>query len=288
MIKKTLLITGRHGFIGEHLYKRLAEKNHVTAFDGNLLSKELVFTEGVNHIFHLAGKTFVPDSWKNPYDFYSVNLFGTLRVLEFCKKNAISLTHVSAYVYGVPEYLPIDENHRVSPNSPYNHSKLLAEEICKFYAENFGVDVTVLRPFNIYGKGQRRGFVITDLMEQVFNNEVVTLDDIMPKRDFLYIEDFLDVLELTIGLRGFSIYNVGSGKSYSVKEVIEETLSILNSKKAYASRGIFRKNEVADVVADISKIKKELKWTPKYSLRDGLTDMINKIKSEKNSEDKYV
>jgi len=119
-------------------------------------------------------------------------------MLELCREHKIGLTYVSSYVYGHPEYLPIDENHRVSPNSPYNHSKFLAEEVCKFYADNFGVAVTVLRPFNIYGKGQRRGFVMADLMEQVFNNEIVTLDDITPKRDFLYIEDFLDLLVWTL------------------------------------------------------------------------------------------
>ena len=287
-MRKTILITGTNGFIGKHLCARLLKSDFEILSCKDIFNIKDNFEKNIIHIIHLAGKTYVPDSWNHPFDFYKVNFEGTLNVLELCREHKIGLTYVSSYVYGHPEYLPIDENHRVSPNSPYNHSKLLAEEVCKFYAENFGVDVTVLRPFNIYGKGQRRGFIMADLMEQVFNNEVVTLDDITPKRDFLYIEDFLDVLELTVGLKGFSIYNVGSGKSYSVKDVIEETLSILNSKKAYASRGIFRKNEVADVVADISKIKKELKWTPKYSLRDGLTDMINKIKSEKNSEDKYV
>jgi nucleoside-diphosphate-sugar epimerase len=210
---------------------------------------------------------------------------GTLRVLEFCKKNAISLTHVSAYLYGTPEYLPIDENHRINPNSPYSHSKFLADDLCRFYADTFDLNITVLRPFNIYGTGQRRGFVMPDIVEQALFEDEIEVFDLSPKRDYIYIEDFLDVMELTVNLKGYRVYNVGSGKSYSVKEVIEETLSILNSKKVFISRGNRRKNEIYDVVADISKIKKELNWTPRYSLRDGLKDMIEKIKFEKSGDE---
>ena len=88
--------------------------------------------EEFQHVIHLAGKTFVPESWKDPESFYRINLMGTINVLEFCRKSGSGLTYISSYLYGTPEYLPVDENHPVKSFNPYSHSKLLADHHASF------------------------------------------------------------------------------------------------------------------------------------------------------------
>src|SRR5258708_22137375 len=85
-----------------------------------------------DRVYHLAGKTFIPDSWKDPDSFYRANLIGTLNVLEYCRKTGSPLTYVSAYLYGLPKSLPINETATPQPDNPYAHSKFLAEELCLY------------------------------------------------------------------------------------------------------------------------------------------------------------
>ena len=84
--------------------------------------------ERIDHIFHLAGKTFVPKSWETPKVFYETNVMGTVNVLEYCRKKVIPLTYVSAYLYGLPKSLPTSEEAGIQPNNPYAHSKYLRSE----------------------------------------------------------------------------------------------------------------------------------------------------------------
>ena len=136
---KTILITGSNGFIGTQLKKHLNQDQY-TIFEFNEEDGDIVQADSlsrfddhkIDHIIHLAGKTFVPESWENPYRFYTVNVIGTMNVLEFCRKYNISLTFISTYLYGNPKLLPINENSEISPNNPYAHSKYLAEQLCHF------------------------------------------------------------------------------------------------------------------------------------------------------------
>jgi len=158
---KKILITGSGGFIGKALVKRLSGMEYaVTGFDlaDGDIAEEGALThlekEDIFYVFHLAGKTFVPESWSNPFLFYRTNVLGTANVLEFCRKTGAGLTYVSSYLYGKPEYLPVDEKHPVKAYNPYSHSKLVAEELCRYYREQFPLGISILRPFNVYGPGQ--------------------------------------------------------------------------------------------------------------------------------------
>ncbi len=129
-----ILVTRSDGFIGRALVKRLRIEGHIVkGFDLNLgdISQRGFLSnfsnETFQHIFHLAGKTFVPDSWKHPAEYYQVNLQGTIQVLELCRKSNARLTHIGSFLYGRPEYLPIDENHPIKAINPYSHSKILAD-----------------------------------------------------------------------------------------------------------------------------------------------------------------
>lgn len=277
-----ILITGSNGFIGSKLKSRLIELNYdiieVNSSDGDISDfnsiKNINF-ENISHVFHLAAKTFVPDSWINPQEYYKVNSFGTLNVLELCKRYNKSLTFISSYIYGQPESLPVSEEHKLNPNNPYAHSKFMSEQFCEFYAKQFNVDITVIRPFNVYGLGQNKKFLIPLIIDQAMNNNEIKIKDLSPKRDYVFLEDLIEALILTINKKGYSIYNIGSGYSISVKQVIETVQKVFNINKKVISDEIERKNEILDVVADIKKAKEELNWYPKYSFEDGIKEIID-------------
>jgi len=277
-----ILVTGADGFIGKKLVSKLkASGYHViehSIADGDITSASFEGYE-IHHVFHLAAQTFVPASWENPKQFYNVNVMGTVNMLECCRKCNAGLTFPSTYVYGVPQFLPISERHPVNPNTPYNHSKVLCEDLCSFYHKVFGINIVVLRPFNIYGAGQSTQFLIPTILDQVLDGNVreIHVKDLVPKRDYLFVDDLISAMYLTIGKTGYHVYNVGSGMSKSVEEVILNIEKITGINKPYLSVNARRKNEIDDIVADISKITAELGWSPKFDWESGIVEMIKQI-----------
>lgn len=276
------LVTGASGFIGRALVQRLIADQHevvsLTAADGDI-SVTATLLRIVNtrfdHVFHLAGKTFVPDSWSAPLSFYATNALGTANVVDFCRLNGCALTFVSAYLYGEPRTLPIAEDSAILPNNPYALSKHLAEQICEFHAMKFGVPTIVIRPFNVYGPQQNGSFLIPSLVQQVLHSEDVCVNDLSPKRDYVHVDDVVDAIVRTNQLRlDYAVYNVGSGTSISVKDVIETIQQAAGSNKTVVCRNDIRKYEIQDVVADISKAKEQLGWVPRVSFRQGIRRLV--------------
>lgn len=283
MKKDSILVTGASGFVGRHLVEALRERGeHVlthTGQDGDLSQTELT-ASGVRHVYHLAAKTFVPDSWKDPRPFYSSNVLGAVGVLEYCRKNEASLTLLSSYVYGHPERLPIGEDHPLRPFNPYSHSKILAEQVARFYQSAFGVPVTIVRAFNLYGPGQPGHFLIPTLIGQALlpEGDAVIVEDADPRRDYIYISDLIDLLRrLKDGCKS-GVYNAGSGVSMSVYEIANLIIELTGNRKRLLSRGIKRPDEVMDVVADISRAREEFHWAPTVTLREGLRLTIESVR----------
>jgi len=278
-----ILITGASGFIGKALATKLRDYEYdlvlVGSADGDIACAETLnklLDSDISHVFHLAGKTYVPDSWVNPDIFYRINLFGTTNVLEYCKSRGIAMTFVSAYVYGHPDSLPVKECDSIKPSNPYALSKRLAEEACEFYAEVHGLDVAVIRPFNVYGEGQDERFLIPFIIRQVLTEDIIVVKDLLPKRDYVYLDDLVMALLATVAMpKGYNVYNVGSGLSLSVSDVIDIVQDVARTKKAVVSEGSVRANELMDVVADISKARQALGWQPQFSFREGIERMIN-------------
>ncbi len=285
-MKKKILVTGSDGFVGRILVKELQKQGFmVEAFDkadGDIQKAKLKF-DNINHVIHLAAATFVPKSWENPKEFYEVNIMGTENVLELCRKNQCSLTYINSYIYGMPQYLPIDESHPVKPNTPYNHSKYLGEELCRFYNEYFNMPVTIFRAFNIFGPNQNSNFLIPTIIEQILNPNYTTIkiQNLIPKRDFLYINDFLDILIKSIDFTGYNLFNLGSGKSYSVEQIIKTVFKLSGIIKPIGESKTVRPNEVNDVVANIKLLKEKTGWKPKYSFEMGINEIIKQWKKQK-------
>jgi GDP-4-dehydro-6-deoxy-D-mannose reductase len=285
---KTILITGSTGFIGKKLTEALTLEGHrVIRFEGDIRdpkSYEKLNSQHIDHCFHLAALLFVPDSWVRPEDFVSVNVMGTEKILEFCRKKQVGLTFMSSYLYGAPEYLPIDEKHPVQTTNPYALSKHLGEQLCHFYAEHFKMNITVLRPFNIYGPGQDQKFLIPSLISQFLSgDDVIKVMDVKPKRDYVYIQDVISAMVKTmINPSGLEIYNIGSGYSYSVAEVINEISKLTNVRKTIHSSEEPRPNEIPETVAAINKAAEKLNWHPTTDFRTGLMNILNEFNVKKD------
>lgn len=271
---RTILVSGASGFIGRPLTERLERAGYSVVrhseASGDIAGCHL--PGGANHVFHLAARTFVPDSWSAPLPFYATNVLGTVNVAEFCRCHGASLTMLSSYVYGKPRFLPISEEHPVEAFNPYGHSKLLAEEVCRYYARQFGLRVTIIRPFNIYGPGQNGNFLVPTLLRQVLDSRVqeISIADDRPRRDYLYVDELLDLLLLTIEPQGFDIFNAGSGRSVSPRQLAESMLQVAAIEKPIVSRGDARQDEVLETVADVAKADRVLGWQPRMSLAEGL------------------
>ena len=287
-----ILITGANGFIGRALSVRLRKQGMevvlMSSADGDIAVAETLkklAAGNIDHVFHLAARTYVPDSWNNPESFYRTNILGTTNVLEYCKTHSIAMTFVSAYVYGHPEALPIKENSSIKPSNPYALSKRMAEEACEYYASTYDLPITTLRPFNVYGVGQDEKFLIPSILRQVLDAPKIVIKDLAPKRDYVFLDDLLTALLATIGRpTGYGVYNVGTGSSLSVKEVIDIIQDVAGTHKEIVSDNIIRSNELMDVVADISKARNELGWHPQYSFREGIEHMIRSELGQQNDE----
>ena len=283
-----IAVTGSSGFIGRNL---------IDAIKQTFLNDNLILIDYVNGIdildknqlgnidkfdvmIHLAAKSYVPESFEKPYDFYYTNIIGTLNILELCKKNKAKLIYLSSYVYGIPEYIPVDEQQKAKAFNPYGQSKLMCESLCEGYNRDFGVPVIVFRPFNVYGDGQNTEFLIPSIIKQINEgkNEII-LKDPTPRRDFVFINDVVSAIVKVIG-KEFSTYevlNICSGESYSVREVTEIINRLLKKKVTFIfDEQMQRKNEVNDTLGSRIKIGKFLKWTPSYSFEEGITEIINK------------
>jgi len=278
-----ILITGYSGFIGSYLQKRLNQTEHelilVDITNGTDICdwQQVKHFEGIDVIIHLANLSFVPASYEQPKKFYETNYLSTLNMLELCRLNGSKMIFFSSYVYGHPQYQPIDENHPIQAFNPYAQTKVICESLCEGYNRDFKVPVTIFRPFNIYGKGQNPDFLIPSIIDQARNGKISIKDD-RPKRDYIYVDDIVEAIVAAVEIKSMekSIdkYNLGTGVSYSVREIVEIVRSLFDTEIEYLCTHEIRPNDVLDTVADISKIKKELHWEPKVSIREGLKKMI--------------
>lgn len=274
-------ITGSSGFVGNHLKKRLinigyeiidldlSQNIDITNWD------HIKNTRRFDCLIHLAAKTFVPDSYKCPKDFYTTNIIGTLHALELCREKEAKMIYISSYVYGNPQYLPIDELHPISSFNPYSQSKIIGENLCKSYEKDFRVKSIIIRPFNLYGPGQNEFFLIPFIIKQL-NKKVIKLKDSQPKRDYLFIEDFIDALIKCVDYHesNYEVFNIGAGESYSVELIANKIISASHKKPKIKYLNETRENEIMNTIANIQKAKSKLNWAPKISLEQGLTLLL--------------
>ena len=279
-MSQKVIVTGSRGFIGRHLVPALKKNGYqVKTFDleqkNDVRNEKKVFgLPQVAVVYHLAALANVPYSFDHPQEVLDVNIRGVLNFLEYCRRTGAKMIFPStAYVYGRPQKLPISENHPLDGPNAYVESKIVGERLCRFYAENFGVKVVILRFFNVYGPGQVSG-VIPDMIRSLLKNKTIEFRDGTPKRDFIFINDVMSALIRAadfVSDQNFNVFNIGFGQSYSVAQLArmlkdiagDGTLKLVDQHES-------RPGEIAEVVADISHASKVLGWQPATSLEAGL------------------
>ena len=275
-----ILVTGHKGFIGNNLINQLSPEftfgyaNNNREEQINVLDRKLLDSIGnIDAIVHLASKTSIINSYKDPYNTYYTNIVGTLNILDFAKERRIDkIIYVSTYIYGNPIYLPIDENHPIAPHAPYNKSKYASETLCKYYSDDYGLNIVTLRPFYVYGFSPKGESFIPAIIKQINKNGKVILSKENTKRDFLFITDYINLIRsiLLKFPQGYNVYNVGSGKSYSLENIVEIIEKILEKQISIEYNLLLRPNDVTEMYADIKKLNSIYGWKPKVDIEEGL------------------
>lgn len=276
-----ILVTGSSGFVGRHLMKKCRElgfspipvdiKEGIDAGDWNQIRKMGHFDVCV----HLAAVVRPKKTMHGEPDCFFDNVRNTLHMSELCRIHKAKMIYVSSYVYGQPLRLPIDETHRVAGVDSYSESKIFGEHICLTYNKLYAFPLIIVRPFNLYGKGQSERFLIPTVIRGAEQGRIV-VRDMEPKRDFLHISDFVRLLITCLHheLTGYEIINAGSGKSYSVSDVIDIICSQWNRPVSVMNRNNKREHEIPETLADISKARRILNWRPEVSFEEGIKQLL--------------
>lgn len=323
-MKNKIFVTGADGFIGANFVNYLIDKKYnVTAlckynsynskgwleYIGQKKSKKLkiIFgdicdqnymrsqTKNIDIIFNLAALIAIPHSYDAPESYLETNTKGTLNCLLAAKENKIDhfFQISTSEVYGSAKYIPIDEDHPLNAQSPYAASKIGADQLTLSFYKSYDLNVTILRPFNNYGKFQSARAIIPTIITQFLNkSKNIKLGSINTKRDFLYVEDTVRGFELAIKKRKKIIgetINFGTGKSVTILNIIKTIQSILKIKKKILfdrKRIRPKKSEVNHLLANNDKAKKLLGWKPKFSEKNqfklSLKKTINWYKENSN------
>lgn len=312
------IVTGAAGFIGSHLCERLLKEGWsvvgIDNFDdfyspeikqSNISSclkdKEFSLVEGdirdtnvVNEILsygadiivHLAAKAGVRPSIEQPGLYTDVNINGTVTLLEAARNNDIKkfVFASSSSVYGNNKKVPFSEQDNVDfPISPYAATKKSAELICHTYHHLFGISITCLRYFTVYGPRQRPDLAIHKFARLIEKGKPIPVyGDGSMMRDFTYIDDIIDGTTSAINTcDGYKIYNLGESRAITVNNLIAEIEKALG-KKAVIEHLPLQPGDVFQTYADVTKAQSELGYKPKTAIGDGLKLFVDWLRQPNN------
>ena len=299
---KRALVTGGCGFIGSHLVEKLIKLNYEVIIIDNLSTGRL---ENINNfknkcklykvditnikqidkhfknvdvVFHCAALADIVPSIQNPENYYNSNVTGSLNVISSCIKHKVKkiIYTASSSCYGISKKIPTNEKEKINPEYPYALTKYLGEQIILHWSKVYKIKSISLRLFNVYGPRSRTSgtygamFGIF-LAQKIFSRPFTVVGNGEQKRDFTYISDIVEVLiKASKSNLTQEIFNIGSGRSVSVNYIVK----LLNGKKIRIPK---RPGEPEITFADISKVKKKLKWKPKIKIEKGIKLLLENL-----------
>ncbi len=316
----TVLITGAAGFIGSHLTESLLANSHTVIGldnfcdfydpvikeqniapslanpDFTLIRADIRDVEAMNQLFakheidclvHLAAMAGVRPSIKNPQLYTSVNINGTVNLLDACRHNDVKnvVFASSSSVYGNNKKVPFSESDSVDlPISPYAATKKAGELLCHTYHHLFGMSISCLRFFTVFGPRQRPDLAIHKFSRKIVNEEVIDVfGDGTTKRDYTYITDILDginkAIRYTCSGNRFDIFNLGESRTIDLKTMIA-TIEKHLGKKARKNQLSMQPGDVEQTFADVSKSKKILGYNPQTSFDEGIALFVDWLRGE--------
>lgn len=296
-----ILVTGGAGFIGSHVVDMLIEKGHevvvvdmlVTSTTQNINSKATFYELDIRSkdmenvfdkhrpeiVYHLAAQSVVPPSIKDPLYDESVNVGGTLNILELMQKYKARkiIYSSSAAIYGNPKQLPIPEEHQIQPVSPYGLSKWIAEQYLMLYERMYGIDYTVLRYANVYGPRQTaegEGGVISIFVDKLKKQEVPTIfGDGQQTRDYVFVKDVAQANLQALEYGSSCIVNISTGQAVSLLELLSY-LEKASNRTIEATFAAERAGDIIHSTLDPTRAGAQLQWKAVTPLLEGLKQTL--------------
>ncbi|MGE0433782.1 MAG: SDR family NAD(P)-dependent oxidoreductase [Planctomycetota bacterium] len=322
------VVTGAGGFIGSHLVERLVQRARtVTALvrytsDGGIghlarLSAETMDRVSVirgdvrdleqmrriigtaDGVLHLAALIGIPYSYDAPRSYIDTNVLGTLNVLEAARQHGNTMRVIvtsTSEVYGTAQTVPITEDHRLHPQSPYAASKVGADQLALSYHRSFGMPVVLARPFNTFGPRQSLRAVIPTIIAQLLGRDdgIVELGALSPRRDFVFVEDTAEALcELLDAPRDAGVegreFNIATGASQSIEETARLAAELVGKPETRLVCANERvrpaASEVEVLEGDATRLREAIGWAPRVPLREGLQRMIDWFRERQPQQD---
>lgn len=301
-----VVVTGGAGFIGSHLAESLIKNRKISKvlvidhlLDGskknlkniinhkkfklvkaNICNLKLIdrHFKNAKYVFHLAGIADIVPSIVDPIDYVTTNFMGTIHILECARKYKVKklIYAASSSCYGITSKKKINEKSIISNMHPYAFSKNIGEQAILHWSKIYKLNFISLRLFNVFGTRSRTtgayGAVMGIFLKQKLSKKPFTVvGDGKQTRDFIYVSDVAEAfIKSAFSNRKNEIYNVGTGKPQSVLYLTK----LLKGKKIHIPK---RPGEPDFSQADISKIKKHLKWKPKITFEEGINQLIKNI-----------
>lgn len=301
------LVTGGAGFIGSHLVDRLINEGHEVVIIDNLSTgkkeyinpqakfyeidirdeslKDIFDKERPDYVFHLAAQADVRVSVAEPVKDNEINVLGSLNVFNNAfshKVKKIIFFSTGGAIYGnVSE--PAHEECLPNPDSPYAVHKYTSERLLDIFSKMHNVNYAILRPANVYGPRQYKGGdgaaiatftynILNDIENKIYGNGLQT-------RDFIYVEDIVDLAYKAIHSEKNGVFNAGTGEKANILDVINMVGQVAGKEVKYQFHPP-RPGEVRDSVLDASKARQELNWEHKHNLEEGLKKTFAWLKNK--------
>jgi len=303
-----ILVTGGAGFIGSHIVDKLldeelkvrvldnlstGEKKNLTQhknkksfqfIEGDIRNFDLVkkAVEGVDAVIHEAALVSVTRSIENPLLSNEINVTGTVNLLKACTDAHVKrfVLASSCAVYGDTKTLPNHENLAPKPLAPYAADKLAAENYAKVFHEVYGLETVSLRYFNVYGPRQKYGpysGVISIFINRLLKSEApIICGDGKQTRDFINVKDVVkaNMLALSKQKAAGEVFNISTGEATTLNKLAETIQKIMDKTDLKPVHAEPRPGDIKHSYGDINKAKRNLEYTPKVQLEEGLSELI--------------
>lgn len=284
-----VLVTGHTGFIGSNMFGFLKRKKSMGPIGYSRSTGHDIFdliqlekaVKACNLVYHFAAHVKPAESVSNPVETIKINIEGCLNVLEACRKFDVPIVYPSSCLIYGDSKKPIREDFPINPPNPYAVSKAAADRICFSYYKTYGLDVKIVRLFNLYGPNQQLNSMIPTFYFQAIKNDPITVyGEGKDTRDYVFIDDAVKGLWLAQKLPAGEVINLATCRKTTNLFIAKLILNITESDSEISSVGYPEKfGNIRNQVGSYDKARKMLGWTPKVRLEEGVKKTVEWLRN---------